>query len=380
MQLHPEHKLIIFFLLVFSISFSSAVLLDNPYLPLVKTEVTTTPNASSNSSLYWITTDYGPLNAVSQIVHNALSGLQGGTSGEYYHLTGAQHTYIGANLFDFLLQANLTAALANIHDQDLNTTDNVTFVKLNLTCGTFGNETCLNVSGDINIRDIYARDGYFSNSTLYIGDQIKLSASGVAGAVLNITGGNVSADAYFGSGQYLTDLNLSNISFAGDTINASVFNGDQFNGGNFTGDNFTGTNAFFDTYDLNGVAPWIIFDGKNISFNESELKNEAEVRVRTSFTQITTVAGSGSNITLDTLKFQITEIKVVPPNGNKYRFEASETGTGDIIDADLINHFGTWTIAKSYAINDTVTLNLSNVVSDGTFNITIKYLDNFILP
>jgi len=86
-----------------------------------------------------------------------------------------------------------------------------------------------------NVNNINATSGnftdlYVSNSTLYIGDNIKLSATNGAESVLNITGGNLSAGYYYGSGEFLTDLNLTGISFDGDTINATQFNGGGFYG------------------------------------------------------------------------------------------------------------------------------------------------------
>ena len=119
-------KSIFALLLILSITFGSAVLIDNPNIPLVSRAPTAT---GANSSNFWNTTDLGPISAAGQIPHNILSGLQGGAPGEFYHLTGAQQGYIAINLFDFLLEVNLTTALANFHDQDLNTTDNVTTLK-----------------------------------------------------------------------------------------------------------------------------------------------------------------------------------------------------------------------------------------------------------
>lgn len=73
-----------------------------------------TLNVSVNNSLTsdyaeetntWVTQE-GDIENVDDIQHNDLGGLQGGTSSERYHLTNSQSTYIGTNLFNFLLVAS----------------------------------------------------------------------------------------------------------------------------------------------------------------------------------------------------------------------------------------------------------------------------------
>jgi len=293
----------------------------------------------------------------------------------------------------------------NLFDQSLNTTDDVVFNQLNLSCvgWQYDNASCLNVSGDAYFRDIHARDGYFAASTLYIGDQISLSSGGVGGDILNISGGNVSAEVYFGSGQYLTDLNLINISFAGDTINATTFNGQLFNGGLFNGEfNWTAT------------LPWLNFDGFTLLFNETYLNqtitnlfgnltytlnqtiisnNESITNTISSLNQTlredaeitvnylsTILVSSGGNITgsSSSFDFVINEISVVPNNAStQYQFEASEFTTGNIVDRNRITHTGTWRIEKNYPIDDALNFSITSVNIDDTFNITIKYLNNF---
>ena len=313
-------------------------------------------NVTTNASNFWITTDFGALNAVSQIPHNSLLGLQGGVSGEFYHINASISAELEARVFQYIT----SASLFGIHDQSLNTTNNVTFLALNLSCGSQFNQSCLNVSGDITVRDIYARSGFFSNNSIFIGDSIRLSASGIGGNILNITGGNISVENYFGSGEFLTDLNLSGISFEGDTINATNFNGGFFNG----------------VFNWTATFPWLSFNGSNLEFNETHLIQEAEVVVRTEVINIVSAGGVGSAIT-SLLDFEITQITVNTTAGTMFRFEATETSTGNFIDKNRMLHNTLWDIEKSFAINDTVTLDITSANPDDTFTVTIKYLDNF---
>ena len=54
-----------------------------------------TYNVSVNSATNWDTLDHGQLDSVSDINHNWLSAIQGGSSGEYYHLNSSIYTYLG---------------------------------------------------------------------------------------------------------------------------------------------------------------------------------------------------------------------------------------------------------------------------------------------
>lgn len=364
-----QFRYITLLLIIIIIPIITAPGLQNDNLPIVRPEPTSLPsnttiNISVNSSTYWDTLDHGPLGYVSDLMHNWLGGLQGGAAGEYYHMNSSVYTYFLANVFNWATLSQVN----NIHNQDLNTTNNVTFNTMVLTCGgannATNNDSCLNITGDIYVRDIHARDGFYANTTIHIGDSITLSASGTNGSNLNISGGNVSADVYYGSGKYLTDLNLTNISFAGDTINASQFNG-----------NFTG--SFFGTYDWRAHTPWLSFNGTDLYLNESYLRNQTEVTLQVYLTNITTSGGSGSAIT-PLLDFQITEIIVTPSSlSSKYRFEMTEGG--NYIDKDRTLHTGVWDIEKSYAINGTATINItSSNPSVETYSITIKYLSNWL--
>jgi uncharacterized protein YjbI with pentapeptide repeats len=279
-------------------------------------EVYTFPNANatvSNSSIYW-----GPYQDPSDIAHAQLSGLGWAQSGHY----------INSNV-------------------DFNNYSLINATNINATTG-------------------YFQDVHVANSTLYIGESITLSAGGMNGSVLNVSGGNVSADYYYGSGKFLTDINLTGISFVGGAINAS-----NFNGGNFSG-----------WFNWSAIAPYLYFDGYTLIFNESYLndtiKSQAEVQVYYEIVNMTTSGGNVYATVPSLIDFEIKQITVVPttPNTN-YRFEAVEFTSGDYIDKNRMVHVGTWDIAKNYAINDMINLSITSASNDELFTVTIKYLDNF---
>lgn len=330
--------------LLFSSSLISAVGIDNPeFLPIVKPSPTSLPtgnvtvNISVNSSVFWDTQDYGPLDMVGDILHNWLSNLAWSVSG---------HT----------IDTDLDINGNDIYDIDNVNATNGWFTFINATTGNF-------------------TDIYVTNESIYIGDTIKLTASGATGSVLNVSGGNVSSEYYFGSGLYLTDINWTGINFTNAYINATGFNGSEFNGGNFTGDNFFGGN-FFGVYDWIAELPWLIFNGTYLSFNESKLQEETEVVLREETINLVSSGGTAS-ATTSVLDFEIKEIRVNTTAGTKFRFEAVETTSGNIIDKDRIQHETLWAIEKNYVINDSVNLTITSANPDDTFTATIKYLDNW---
>lgn len=336
-------------LLLLSISFSSAIALDNPNIPIVREEVFDT-NISVDSATFWETSDHGKLGAVSELMHNWLGGLQGGTVNEFYHLTSSQYTTLAADIGNWITSSELYTVLGNIHDQDLNTTSNVTFANVNIT-----------------------EDLFVSNNTIYIGDTISLSAGGAQGSILNVSGGNITVGTdgyYFGSGEFLTDIDWSSINFTNGTINANEFNGSSFTGGDFYG-----------TYDWLAEQPWLNFNGTYLQFNESYFNDTvqelAEVKLMTSSLVVTSSGGSAA-ATSAILDFEIKQIIVTPNSlSTKYRFEAVETTNGNIIDKDRALHTGVWNIEKNHAIDDSVNITITSANPDDTFNVTFKYLNNF---
>lgn len=420
-------KVIIYFitLLILFSPFINGVAILNDGIPLIRPDdidfnPNITINVTADTADKWDTDDHGPLSAASELLHNWLGSIQGGATGEYFHLNESIYNYTIANIFNFINASYVSNALANIHDQDLNTTDRVVFQTVNLTCGPHFNQSCLNISGDATIRDLYARDVYVSNNTLYIGDNIKLSSNGAVGSTLNISGGNVTVGDdgyYFGSGKYLEDINASQINFSGDSIEANGFTGNYFNGGNFTGDNFTGLNFFGGNYygifnwltegpflNFNGTlltfndtllnntielldtdtqknasGPYLYNDSTTIYLNETYLINQTEVRQIEEVKNISVVGGTGSATTDNVIDFEIKQITVECSSGTVFRFEAIEATSGDIIDKDRKQHNTLWDIEKNYIINDKINLSITNTnPTTDTCNVTIKYLTQLI--
>ena len=153
--------------------------------------------------------------------------------------------------------------------------------------------------------------------------------------------------------------------------------------GNFITISIEWLNGLFNSSMTNWLSgtPWINFDGNEITFNETNLnytiQDLAEVRVFLSSLLVTTSGGSAT-ATSANLDFEIKQIIVVPNSPTtKYRFEAVEALTGNIIDKDRTLHTGTWSIEKNYAINDAVNISITSANPDDTFNVTFKYLNNF---
>lgn len=378
--------LVMAFLLMFVAAEVEEFGFSNPNLPILGGGGSNVSLVTVNNSLYWNGFAYSPTRWLD---------IDGGNANQDVDI-GIYDMYASAFIGDGSGLTNLPTS-PYPHDQNLNTTDNVTFDYLTLTNnltaknGTF---EYLNVTQDL----------FVSNSTIYLGN-ISMSSGQVEGIdTLFIPGTEVRATYFVGDGSKLT-----NITFENGTVIANAVNASSYLGGNFTGDNYTGLNFFggnfYGTYDLNGVLPWIIFDGKNISFNESYLNNTILSFISnintsdlnfTSFTLngstitdwsqvnytttndtvvFTTPSFSGSYSTIlpEIFSFEIAQIIVTPSTttGN-YRFGMYELG-GETIDADLISHTGTWNIFKSYPINNQVSLNFSGVTPAKSFDITIKY-------
>jgi hypothetical protein len=282
------------FLFIFSLVFVSAVGIDNRNLPIVKPDdinfdPNITVNVSVDSADKWNTDDHGELESASDLLHRWLGGLQGGDTGEYYHLNQSVYDYLVANVFDFLT--------GNIFDQNLNTTENVSFVRVtsnwvqadqvNATVGNF-------------------TDLYVSNETLYIGDvkmqsnNNTLNVSGVGGGVTV-----VASDFFEGDGSRLRNINLSavnqtavfeqdvtiegdlivngtttslgdvNISGTLDMKNNSIINVHNISANIFSGGNFYGI------YDWLAEQPALVFNGTYLYLNMSFLNDSITAQTNT---------------------------------------------------------------------------------------------------
>lgn len=231
---------------------------------------------------------------------------------------------------------------------------------------------------------------YVSNNSIYIGNVTLTSRMEGNKTYLDIPGVYLNTTAYIGDGGF-----LSNISFEGGnlstngSINANWFYGGIYNGSNFTGDWFFGKINWSNIQNVpasfiskNASKPYLYNTISTIFFNDTLLnvtiKDLAEVNAHIEEILVNVSGGSGSNTSLTYIDFLITEVIVVPPAGTKYRFQAAECNTGYIIDRNRMWHWGTWDIRKNHAIvNDTIQANITGAISDGIYNITIKYLDNF---
>lgn len=274
-----------------------------------------------------------------------------------YNITAGSFIGDGSQL------TGIQASAGNPFDQDLNTTDNVTFVSVFAEWGNF-------------------TELYTSNGTLTIG---QVSISETNNTLIVEDNATLFADFLAGDGSGLYNLDLNNISFAGGNITAvnilassfygNTFYGSEFIGGNFTGFNFFGGD-FHGTYDWTAEFPWLNFNGTYLEFNETKLQEETEVTLQES---ITTVVSSGGIATATTgiIDFEIKEIRVNTTSGTKFRFEAVEATNGNIIDKDRILHNTLWAIEKNYAIDDAVNFTISSAIPDDSFTITIKYLNNW---
>lgn len=297
----------IFLLSLCFISFTSASTSQFAYNYLIQ------PLTEVNSTFYW-----GNYSSPSQIIHSLLSGLGWSVAGHY----------IDTNL--------------NMNNYSIVNADWINSTYVNASTGWFN-------------------DVYVANSSLYIGPDIILSAGGLNGTVLNISGGNVSASYYYGSGKFLTDINLTGISFVGGDVNAS---------------------RFYGWFNWTSISPYLSFDGYNLNFNESLMNSTiqqlAEVQIYYEIVNMTTSGGNAYATVPSLIDFEIKQITVVPTTANtNYRFEAVEFTSGDYIDKDRMVHVGTWDIAKNYAINGMINLSVTSASNDELFTVTIKYLDNF---
>jgi hypothetical protein len=94
---------------------------------------------------------------------------------------------------------------------------------------------------------------------------------------------------------------------------------------------------------------------------------------------VTVSGGTGTATSVNTINYLITQIIVTPPSTPaRYRFEMNETTSGLPIDRNRRRHLNTWNIYKTHSLNDTVTARIFNANVDGTYTVTIKYIDNVI--
>jgi len=195
------------FAFLLSLVFASAIAIDNPNIPIVRIDPAEFPdnftaNISVDSARNWDTLDYGQLDQVNDINHNWLSGLQGGSSGEYYHLNSSVYTEILSNIYNWATATDVNNAVL----WEVQSSNN-SLVQL---------KTPRHINMSEN--DLYVRDIYASNETLYLGNS---KLTGGTNGNIQIENGSMNATYYYGSGKFLTDLNLTDIIIDGGNITAN---------------------------------------------------------------------------------------------------------------------------------------------------------------
>lgn len=372
--------LALFVLIIFNSSSIYAAQTTTPYTFNILETDALNQSVNVNSSEFWIT-NLGPLDNANatQFENNggflsiSLSWLTSVivslNSGLFCALTGCDMTG------DINMSGNSIINVLDLNATRINAT-NITTENINVT----------------------------KNSTIFLGGvPITASTNFQGQRVVTFGDAFINATGYFGDGGF-----LDNISFVNGTVLAIAFNGSTFLGGNFTGENFTGENFFggnfFGIYDWSAQSPFLSFNGTFLTFNESKLNSSLENLNVTSLTlngttitdwsQVNFTVGNNtvnfitpsftgifSVVLNDTFNFEIAQIIVRPSNtGGIYRFAMYESPSGDVIDADLINHKGDWNIFKSFPIDSQISLNFSGVTVSKNFNVTIKYFSNFQSP
>lgn len=380
-------KSLVLLLLVFSLTLIIAqeIELSNrysynlyPYTP----SVNVTLNATINNSIYWDGNAFDPLRWLNIDGSNANQDVDV----RPYDVIADAFIGDGSGL------TNLP--IVNIFDQNLNTTENVSFVEVK---GQVGNFT----------------DLYVSNSTLFIGN---ISMSSFNDTIFVEENKSLFADFLIGDGSQIYNLDLTNVTIEGGNITAVNFNGSNFYGGDFQGGTFNGSTfiggnvsgVFSGIYDWTAELPYLIFNGTFLQFNETYLNQTIDDRLgdinitdinvssitlsgetitdwsqvnytvgnNSVFFQTPSVSGTYSTVLPETFNFEIAQIIIEPLNPTRYRFGMYESPSGQTIDANLRRHFGEWNIFKSYPIDSQVSLNFTAVAGTNEFNVTIKYFEN----
>ncbi|KKL87186.1 hypothetical protein LCGC14_1937250, partial [marine sediment metagenome] len=266
-------------------------------------------------------------------VHNQLSGLQGGTTDQYYHLNQSIHDTVISSVFSWITSA--------FFDQDLNTTDSVTFV--NVTAGWF--------KGQFN----WTEDSSYLS---FDGTTLSFSEANLNNTI------DARAGTYFAGGEYLY-LNASNYFFFNETVlNAT---GDlrwilQSNEGNLNVNQSDWWITYDSASDLNNL---ITLSQANIT-DEDWIENsqEGDLNVNQSDWWITYDEASDLNnlLTLDwdniTNKF-ITAVDgvYIYMSGTTVTFnETAMNNTGDAryinVDGETSNISTTGNVTAAYYIGD----------------------------
>lgn len=332
----PPKVLLSLFLIVFSLAFVSAGDIVSP--PEIRFNRTINASGTVNNSYYW--QGYIP----STLPHNFLYGLQGGTFGQYYHLSASEYAD-NVYWYNHTVFANLytDAAINAIVNSYVPYSGAVTDVNL-------GNHS-------LNVTNVYLPiDGGF-----YIGKEASGNTSyfkyNVTSNRLELwVNGHLQQDwgnstTIYGKATFEADAYFKNMSGEGLLINTNVIVD-----GNLTANNvFAGNICYRDGTNCTGI--------KAQSIN----------------TTVIVSSGLGNATTSIIPGYLITEIVVTPTTlTNSYRFEANESTSHAVIDRNRIQHTGKWDIMKTYSLNDTVKLVISNASIDENVTVQIKYVNNIL--
>jgi hypothetical protein len=327
------------------------------------------------------------LQANMTLMNNTLNNISYNLSTYYVPYNNATH--------------NVNLGNYNITTQSISTNDS-NFTRANITTANITTATIINTTVTNLLGALQAVIGTMNATTANMdtGNIISVNSSAVNSINAVITTVN-STNAYF------VTLNVSNIYtnwISANNANITSANITYLNSSNITAENITSTSmaattgSFGNIYNKTEVynkteidamqgqkdtiGPYLYNNTTHYQFNETYLNNTigniSEIKQFEEYVYIDTTGGSGSNIS-SVINYIIKEIRVMPSsNSSKYRFEATETTSGEPIDDDKKLHTGVWDIIKNHVIyNDSVSVNITNSnPSAESYIIKLTYLNN----
>lgn len=204
-------SILVLSLVVFSFIFFIAIVsAEQPVVKMGEENQMSTPAVElssfvvpfANSSDFW-----DNLNVSTQIPHNSLASIQGGATDEFFHLNQTVFDFLMANIFDFLL----SVSGGTVFDQDLNTTDNVSFINVS-SANLLPN---VNNTGTVGSEQLQWANGFFQQ--LNVSDLGGLSPINLQTNIIG-TNFNITADTFFG------DVNFSQLAASSQNWNLNYTN------------------------------------------------------------------------------------------------------------------------------------------------------------
>lgn len=212
---------------------------------------------------------------------------------------------------------------------------------------------------------------FFANQTIYIGG-VKITES--SSGLLDVEG-EMNATFYRGSGLYLTDINVTNATFA-QVAAGTICLSSEFMTGNGTCIN--SSDAGVDTIWLIDATTLLNNSGV-LEVRESWVNDTIDDRVgiQTETIQITVTSGVGTgSSSILSGSNEILDIRVTPTSSsNQFRFQANGTTSGDMADRNLREHTGEWHIAHRGSIisGESISYYITSASIDENFNVTVRY-------